>query len=89
MRIDNNAKGFQMERLMSNGKVRIYEAIKCNPTMWLNRAKLFGDVPTKDSKILFHILDENQDRIQEIPINKGGFEYIKKKLKIKLVEEIS
>ena len=89
MKIDENAEGFQMERLMGNGKVRVYEAIKVKPGtigMWLNRATLYGNIPEKDSPILFHVLDKHQNRIQEIPINKGGFKYIKNKLKIKIVE---
>ncbi len=52
----------------------------CN--FWLRRLSAVGMV-TKKSDMMIEILDDNDDIIQEVPITKKGFEYLRRKLRFR------
>ena len=90
LKIDKEAAGIKLEWLMKNGKIRVYESVKVNVFTILNRASLGGEIPTKEksSPYLVHVLNEDQEQIQEISVCKESFDYIKRVLKLKVKEEI-
>jgi len=80
-------KGIKLEWLMKNGKVRVYEPVRTNVKTILNRASLFGSIPfEKKSSYLVSVLDDSQDIIQDFTLSKESFDYIKRVLKLKVLE---
>ena len=85
--IKKQAKGIKLEWLMKNGKIRVYESVRTNVKTILNRASLFGSIPfDKKSPFLVSVLDNSQDIIQDFNLSKDGFNYIKRVLKLKVVD---
>lgn len=73
------------------GEIRHYEAITFpqNPRggcgMWLRRC--LGQLRDEGSNLLIDVLDENGDIIQDYPITRDGFEYLRRSLKFRRVYE--
>jgi len=85
--IKEEAKGIKLEWLMRNGKIRVYESVRTNVKTILHRASLFGVIPfEKKSPFLVSILDDNQDIIQDFTLSKESSDYIKRVLKLKIME---
>ena len=46
--------------------------------------RCFGNLVEDDAELMIDILDENNDIIQEYPINRKGFEYLRRVLKFRV-----
>lgn len=85
--IKKQARGIKLEWLMKNDKIRVYEPVITNVKTILNRASLFGSIPFEEkSPFLVSILDDDQNIIQDFTLSKDSFNYIKRVLKLKIVE---
>ena len=87
IKLKKNAIGLKLSWLISEDKVRDYEAVKFTKgypsvKMYLNRATLFGRFKKK-SIYLIEILDGNRDVIQDFGLTKDSFNYLKRVLRLK------
>jgi len=87
--LDKNAFALRPARmLVKKNEFRHYEAttFPANPfngcSMYLRRC--FGDLKEDDSNLSIDVLDENGDIIQEYPITRKGFNYLRMVLKFKV-----
>jgi hypothetical protein len=87
--LDKNAFALRPVRMLTKrNEFRYYEAttFPANPfngcSMCLRRC--FDDLKEDDSNLLIDVLDENGDTIQEYPITRKGFNYLRRVLKFKI-----
>ena len=87
--LDKKAFALRPVRMLINkNDFRYYEAttFPANPfngcSMYLRRC--FGDLKEDDSNLSIDVLDENGDIIQEYPITRKGFNYLRMVLKFKV-----
>lgn len=90
IKLKKSAIGLKLSWLISDDKIREYEAVKFTKgypsvKMYLNRATLFGRFK-KGSIYLVEILDKNKDVIQDFGLTKDSFNYLKRVLRLKWVK---
>lgn len=75
-----------MEWLIKDDTIRTYELIKTNLPLLLNRIRLFGKVPQKEkTPYLLSEMNEQGDVLKDWALNREQFNYIKKQLKLKVI----
>ena len=87
IKLKKEAIGLKLSWLISDDKVREYEAVKFTkgyPSVYtyLNRATVCGKFKKK-SIYLAEILDKNRGVIQDFGLTKESFDYLKKVLKLR------
>jgi hypothetical protein len=94
MKVDLHPDAFALRPvrfLPRENKIRFYTGVTFPGSEWvgcelqLRRCKAFGYL-VEDSDVMIDVLNENGDIIQEFPISKKGFEYLREKLKFRVDE---
>lgn len=89
--LDPRAYAIRPVRIIAD-KFRYYEAVTfpgrawSGCEMWLRRLRATGGLADDGSHIVLDILDTNDDVIQDFPITRKGFEYLRHSLKFRRVE---
>jgi hypothetical protein len=83
------AHALRPARLFKNGNLVHYEGTTFPKNPWsgcelyLRRCKSFGYLKDAGDNILVDVLDENGDIVQDFPITRTGFKYLRRQLKFK------
>lgn len=86
--LDANAFALRPVRIVeSSNSFRIYSATTFPNDPWkgcelyLRRCKAFGYLKEERGDLVIDVLDKDGDIIQDFPITRDGFEYLREKLK--------
>ena len=89
--LDPRAYAIRPVRVIAD-RFRYYEAVTfpgkawAGCEMWLRRLQATGGLEDDGSHIVLDVLDTNDDVIQDFPITRAGFEYLRRSLKFRRVE---
>ncbi len=97
LNINLNPRAFALRPVRvveKNNEFRFYTAITFPRAPWngcelyLRRCKAFGYLKEDRADLVIDVLDKNGDIIQDFPITRDGFEYLREKLKFVVEERI-
>lgn len=77
-------------RLIGEDELRHYEAVYFpnNPRSGIEQylRQLLGDLTDDGSGLLLDILNEDGDIVQDYPLNRSGFKFLRSRLKLRVVK---